>query len=35
MEVMIIVPKIGKISKSKNNSRTKNQFYKRIIALIK
>jgi len=34
MEVLIIAPKIGKISKSKNNSMSKNQFYKRIIALI-
>jgi len=33
MEALIIEPKIGKISKRKNNSASKYQFYKRIIAL--
>jgi len=32
---LIIEPKIGKISKRKNNSSPKYQFYKRITALIK
>jgi len=35
MDSLILEPKIGKISKRRNYSSFKNQFYKRIITLIK